>query len=121
MTSSINLFEKYGGIKTIASVVHDFYDDILADPSLSPLFAGVNMNALIEHQVVLLSQYLGGPAGYQGRSLEQAHSHMAISNEQFDRVAEHLANNLTDHGVEPADLATILEIVAATRSDIVNE
>ena len=116
-----SLFEKYGGIETVAAVVHDFYEDVLADDTLSPFFEGVDMDSLIEHQVMLFSQYMGGPANYSGRELRDAHTHIRITTAHFDKVAEILQAVLGDYNVAPDDIMTIMAVVETTRSAIVNE
>ena len=116
-----SLFEKYGGINTVAAVVHDFYEDVLADDTLSPFFKGVDMDSLIEHQVMLFSQYMGGPANYSGRELKDAHRHIEITNAHFNKVAEILQAVLGDYNVSPDDIVSIMSVVETTRSAIVND
>ncbi len=114
------LFQKYGGIKTISQLVHDFYDDVTADDILAPLFEGVVMGHLVEHQISFLSHALGGPVSYDGRDLQDAHRHLPITNAHFERVAEILRTNLLDHGVEDGDVSAIMELIASTMPDIVS-
>ena len=117
----MTLYEKYGGFATIHSIVQNFYDDVLEDELLSPYFKGISMQNLIRHQTEFLSQLLGGPISYDGRTLKKAHQHLKITQQAFGRVAELLQENLEDAGVEEEDINTIMSIVASTVDDIVQK
>ena len=115
----MTLYEKYGGFATIHSIVQNFYDDVLEDDLLRPYFHNVSMKGLIRHQTDFLSQLLGGPTKYDGRTLKESHKHLNITDEAFGRVAVILQENLEDVGVEEADVKTIMGIVASAKDDIV--
>lgn len=115
----MTLYEKYGGLSTIHTIVLAFYEDVLDDELLSPYFRSTHMDRLIKHQTDFLSQLLGGPIKYDGRTLLESHKGLHITEEAFARVAELLQENLEDAGVIPADVQTIMGIVASAKSDIV--
>lgn len=115
----MNLFEKYGGFATISNIVRSFYKDLLAHPELSRYFSGIDMAKLIDHQTKFISHVLGGPAQYEGRTLEASHASLSISNSDFDEVAEILRENLEDAGMEDDDIESVMTIVGSTRSSIV--
>lgn len=115
----MTLYEKYGGFSTIHQIVRNFYQDILAEESLRGYFKNVSMDFLINHQTDFLSQLLGGPIQYQGRTLREAHQHLHITRIDFDLVGRLLQENLEDAGVEAVDVATIMDIVVSTLPDIV--
>ena len=114
-----SLYEKYGGASTVESLVKTFYCKVLASPSLSPYFGGVDTEGLKRHQTRFLSQVLGGPQNYSGRTLASAHRCLNVSEAAFDEVAVLLKQTLEEGGVEAADIATIMGIVASTKDDIV--
>ena len=115
-----SIFDKYGGIATVSELVYSSYEDILGDPTLHALFEGVNMEALMVHQIKFFSHILGGPAQYEGRALNKAHLNLKITEEQFDTVVRILTENLQDLGIEETDLKAIVQMVMATRSNIVS-
>ncbi len=119
MWGNMTLYDKYGGFATIHTIVKNFYRDVLSEESLKPYFARVSMDFLIQHQTDFLSQVLGGPIQYKGRTLREAHQVLRISKTDFDLVAKLLQENLEDAGVEDADVETIMNIVASTLPDIV--
>ena len=117
----MTLYEKYGGFTTIHTIVKDFYHDVLAEESLAPYFSRVSMDFLIQHQTDFLSQVLGGPIQYKGRTLREAHQTLNVKRADFDLVAKLLQENLEDAGVEEDDVTAIIDIVASTLPDIVFE
>src|SRR5205814_4633221 len=79
---SRNLYERLGGVYSIATVVDDLIDRVMADPRL-------NANPLVDdahHKVppagfkYLVTEMLcwaaGGPQKYSGRSMEESHRAM---------------------------------------------
>ena len=117
--SEQSLFNKYGGFSTIHEIVRNFYADVLSEDSLKHYFENISMEVLVKHQSDFLSQVLGGPIQYKGRTLREAHQTLNITRANFDLVAQLLQENLEDAGVEDDDVTAILEIVATTLPDIV--
>ena len=120
LENSITLYEKYGGENTIKALVESFYDRVLKDPELAPVFEKVDMGPLKRHQALFISQALGGPKQYDGRDLSEAHRGLAITNGQFDRVSTHLGDAMAGLGVSEEDIATIGSIVSALRGQVVS-
>lgn len=115
------LYEKYGGFTTIHQIVRNFYGDVVAEDTLKMYFANVPMEFLIKHQSDFLSQVLGGPIQYKGRTLREAHQRLKIKRADFDLVGRLLQENLEDAGVEKTDIEAIMEIVVGALPDIVFE
>jgi hemoglobin len=112
-------YERIGGASAVSAVVNRFYEAVMADPDLAPYFDGVEMTALRRHQVLLISQVMGGPAEYDGRELAAAHAGRNITNEAYDKVVAHLVATLKDAGVPDDVIGRLGEVVAGTRADIV--
>ena len=49
-TSSLPLFEKYGGLRTLRAVIIDFYDRVLDSDVVGHFFEDVDIAKLIDHQ-----------------------------------------------------------------------
>ncbi len=116
---SQSLYDKYGGLSGISTVVHNFYDKISESDSLSPYFNGVDMARLISHQTNFLCKVLGGPDNYKGATLAVAHKRLHITEMAFQEVATLLKESLEEAGVEPSDVSAILQVVASTKGDVV--
>jgi hemoglobin len=80
-----SLYDRLGGVYSIATVVDDFIDRVMADPRL-------NANPLVDeahHRVppagfkYLVTEMVcwatGGPQKYTGKSMAESHSHLKIT------------------------------------------
>ena len=113
------LYDELGGEFTIRKLVDEFYTRVLGDPDLSPVFEGKDINRLKRHQALFLSQALGGPKEYDGRSMFDAHKDFLISEQQFGSVAGHLVETLRGHEVGQEDIDTVIGAIAPLKTDIV--
>ena len=86
---------------------------------LAPVFSGVDMANLKRHQALFISQVLGGPKEYDGRTLYQSHKDLLVTNAQFDAVAAHLGTTLESLHVDAQDIAAITGKVAPLSREIV--
>jgi hemoglobin len=76
----MTLFDKYGGVPVVTSIVRDFYKRMFRRPNLRRYFEGVDMEHLILHQVGFISYVMGKPiAEYEGRELKEAHQQHGIT------------------------------------------
>jgi hemoglobin len=116
----MNLYEMLGGEAAITAAVDQFYDRVLGDATLAPLFARVPLDRLKGHQRDFLTTALGGPPRYTGRAMRLVHAPIAITNVQFDSVAGHLAATLSALGVPDDLLAQVLDGIAPLREEIVS-
>ncbi len=118
---SQTLYDKYGGLPGVQTVVHKFYERINEERSLDKYFAAVNMERLMDHQVNLFSKILGGPDNYEGRSLKPSHAHLNIDVKDFALVGRLLQETLDDCGLDPADVEVVMGIIVSVKNDIVTE
>ncbi len=105
-------YERVGGGAAIRVVVDRFYELVLGDARLATFFTGTDLPRLKRHQVLLVSQVMGGPAAYDGRDLREAHAGMEITAEQFGLVAAYLAQAMTEAGVDDEIVGRVLEVLA---------
>ena len=122
---SPSLYDRLGGIYSIATVVDDFIDRIMIDPRL-------NANPRVDeahHRVsppgfkYLVTEMVcwaaGGPQKYTGRSMKDSHQHLMITAEEWDAFMDDLQKTLDKFAVPQAEQAEIKAIVSSTRADIV--
>jgi hemoglobin len=119
MSSEQTLYERLGGEGTISKVVDAFYERVLADERLAPLFEDTDMNSLRAHQTQFLSSVTGGPGEYTGADMQTAHRHLGIEREQFALVAAHLRESLEAFDVPEEDVDDVMAAVADLEDDIV--
>jgi hemoglobin len=122
---SPSLYERLGGVYSIATVVDDFIDRIMVDPRL-------NANPRVDeahHRVppagfkYLVTEMLcwaaGGPQRYTGRSMKESHQLLMITAAEWEVLLDDLRQTLDKFGVPQAEQAEIKAIVESTRADIV--
>ena len=114
------IYDEIGGAPAVAAVVDGFYERLIADVDLMSYFDGRDMRRLKAHQRALVTVALGGTAEeYTGKMMQPAHSGLAITDEAFDKVLDHLLAVLTDVGVPAVTSAKILAILQPLRTDVV--
>jgi hemoglobin len=122
---SPSLYERLGGVYSIATVVDDFIDRIMVDPRL-------NANSRVDeahHRVppagfkYLVTEMLcwaaAGPQRYTGRSMKESHQLLMITAAEWEVLLDDLRQTLDKFGVPQAEQAEIKAIVESTRADIV--
>lgn len=121
MTSS--LYARLGGAAAIDAAVDRFYDKIMADPSLSPFFAGTDVKRQRAKQKAFLTYAFGGAPNYDGRKLRAAHTdavRKGLNDQHFNAVAGHLQKTLQELGVPEPLIAEVMTIAGSTRSEVLN-
>lgn len=106
------LYRELGGTPGIAHVVDLFLARLNADARINTLFAHVDHADLRRLVIEQLCAATGGPCVYSGRSMEEAHSGLNLSNADFDAFVGDLSAALDDaHTGKPArrQLLALLE------------
>jgi hemoglobin len=114
------LYEQIGGVAVLRAAVTVLYQRILADPALAPYFNDVDMERLRAHQHAFLTSALDGPNLFTGRDLAEAHAHLHVTTEAFDRLTDHLTGVLRDLGVDPATVAEVSQRLEELRDLVVD-
>ena len=122
---SPSLYERLGGVYSIATVIDDFIDRIMVDPRL-------NVNPRVDeahHRVppagfkYLVTEMLcwaaGGPQSYTGRSMKEMHKDLMITAAEWEAFLDDLQQTLDKFAVPHAEQAEIKVIIDSTRADIV--
>lgn len=79
----------------------------------------MDVDRLRDHQAAFLSTVTGGPERYGGRAMGAAHDHLDVTDDDFDRVADHLDAALAAAGAGETDREEVLDVFAGYRSEIV--
>jgi len=120
-----SLYDRLGGVYSIATVVDDFVDRIMVDPRL-------NANPLVDeahHRVppagfkYLVTEMLcwaaGGPQVYTGRDMASSHQHLKITAGEWSAFMEDLGATLDKFSVPANERAEVVALVESTRAAIV--
>jgi hemoglobin len=120
-----SLYERLGGVYSIATVVDDFIDRVMTDPRLN---ANPRVNEA-HHRVpppgfkYLVTEMVcwasGGPQKYTGRSMADSHADMKIAGKEWDAFMDDFQQTLDKFAVPAEEQAELKTIVNSTRSDIV--
>ena len=120
-----SLYERLGGVYSIAAVVDDFIDRIMDDPRLNAnpkvdeahhRVSKAGFKYLVTEQVCWAA---GGPQKYTGRSMRDSHIHLHITAAEWLSFMDDLQQTLSKFGVPDREQKEIFAIVDSTRSDIV--
>jgi hemoglobin len=116
-----SLYDRLGGVYSIPTVVDDFIDRIIVDPRL-------NANPRVDeahHRVppagfkYLVTEMVcwaaGGPQHYSGRSMEDTHRDLMISEAEWQAFMDDLRQTLDKFGVPQAEQAELAAIVEGTK------
>jgi hemoglobin len=120
-----SLYERLGGIYSIATVVDDFIDRVMHDPRLNANPAvneahhrvpPAGFKYLVTEMVGMAS---GGPQKYTGRTMLDSHRDLNITPTEWEAFMDDLQQTLNKFNVPDAEQAELKAIVNSTYSDIV--
>ena len=115
----MSIYDSIGGAAAVHAAVDDFYDRVLADPSLAPFFDGTDLQRLKAHQRSFIAAAIGGPEIFAGRDMASAHAGLGITDAHFDAVVAHLVDTLTGLGVPQDIIGQIGGALTPLRASIV--
>jgi hemoglobin len=120
-----SLYDRLGGVYSIATVVDEFIDRVMADPRLN---ANPRVNEA-HHRVppagfkYLVTEMVcwaaGGPQKYTGRPMTESHAQLKITSQEWEAFLDDFQQTLDKFAVPAAEQAELRAIVDSTRSDIV--
>jgi hemoglobin len=119
----MSLYDEIGGAPRVRAVLDAFYPRVLADPPLSPLFLGVDIERLKKSQEQFFAAALGGRTSYTGPSLHQAHARTrqrGANDALFDRFVMVFSGVLVDLAVPDGKIDEWLAILEDARGQILN-
>lgn len=120
-----SLYERLGGIYSIATVVDEFMERLLvndilnANPIIKDARDKVPKAGLKFRVCALICQLTGGPEVYNGRNMKDSHAHLNISNAEWDEMVRVFVETLTDFKVPEKEQNELLALVGPTKGDIV--
>lgn len=85
-----SLYQQLGEREGIADVVEDLLYLIVEDDRINQQFKGMDVAQFHHNLTDQLCELSGGPCTYTGREMRELHSDMAITDTQFNALAENL-------------------------------
>jgi hemoglobin len=116
-----SLYDRLGGQAAIEAVVKDFAGRVLADPRVNKKFARSNAERLVKNLTDFVCMATGGPCKYTGLSMIASHKNMAVTEGEFNAVAEDLVATLNQFNVPEKERTELINAVAPLAKDIVEK
>ena len=85
-----SLYQQLGEREGIANVVEDLLYLIVEDERINQQFKGMDVAQFHRNLTDQLCELSGGPCAYTGREMRELHTDMAITDTQFNALAENL-------------------------------
>lgn len=120
-----SLYERLGGVYPVATVVDSFIEKLLvndvlnANPAIKEARDRVPKAGLKFRVTALVCQVTGGPEVYTGRSMKDSHSHLNISEKEWDAMITDFKKTLDEFMVPAKEQNELISIVESTKKDIV--
>ena len=120
-----SLYERLGGVYSIATVVDDFIDRVMTNPKLNAnprvdeahhRVSSAGFKYLVTEMVCWAA---GGPQSYTGRSMADSHRHLMITAHEWQAFMDDCRQTLTKFNVPPQEKQELIAIVESTKGSIV--
>ena len=125
MAQPLSLYDRLGGVYAIATVVDDFIDRVMANPTL-------NANPKVDeahHKVTppgfkyLVTEMVcwatGGPQKYSGKTMRDSHAHLDITEAEWQSFMQDLRDCFAKFNIPAHEQGELIAIVESTKNDIV--
>ena len=119
------LYDRLGGVYSIATVVDDFIERLLvnevlnANPAIKEARARVPKAGLKFHVTTLVCEVTGGPCKYTGRTMKESHAKLNINEAQWQAMVVDFRKTLDKFKVPAREQQELITIVDSTKKDIV--
>jgi len=119
------LYERLGGVYSIATVVDDFIERLLvndvlnANPAIKEARTRVPKAGLKFRVTALICEVTGGSEKYTGRSMKEAHLHLNITEKEWQAMVADFKKSLDKFAVPEMEQQELFTIVETTKKDIV--
>jgi hemoglobin len=113
------LYRALGERDGIARVVDAVLQQVLADARINNLFRATDPAQLAPLLVEQICEASGGPCRYSGRSMEDVHTGLKITDEQFSAFVEDVVAGMNAEQVPAPAQAKLLDALGSMKPQIV--
>lgn len=119
------LYERLGGVYSIAAVVDDFIeriyvnDAVNANPAVAGARSQLRKPGLKVQVTTLVCQVTGGPCKYIGQGMKESHARFRITEKEWDAMVADFKASLDKFKVPADERQELFAIVGSTKPDIV--
>jgi hemoglobin len=120
-----SLYERLGGVYSVAVVVDDLIDRVMVDPRLNAnprvdeAHHRVSAQGFKYYVTEMVCWAAGGPQTYSGRPMAESHRELLISGEEWNAFMDDLDQTLAKFSVPERERGELVAIVESTKDDIV--
>jgi hemoglobin len=128
-TAEPTLYDRVGGIFSIAAVVNRFSDEIIKNPKLNvnPALkawnedeAATRLPGLKFMRTLWVAALAGGPFEYTGLPLHTAHTRFHLTGDEFDEVGAEIVRALQFYKVPEAETKLLVDAYMLSKPDVVS-
>jgi hemoglobin len=120
-----SLYDRLGGVYSIATVVDDLINRIMVDPRLNAnpqvdkALNGLSPPGFKYLVTEMVCEATGGPQKYTGRSMRDSHQHLLITAAEWEAFLDDFQQTLDKFELPQEEQEELKAIVNSTRADIV--
>lgn len=115
------LFRELGGLPAITAVVDLALAKIDSDLRINLFFEKTDHADLRQLVIDQLCEATGGPCKYAGRSMEEAHSGLRLTDQDFSAFVEDLVAAMTELNVPKASQDKLLAVLLPMKPQVVGQ
>jgi len=116
------LCERLGGTPAISAVVDKFAEKVLNDNRVNKKFAKSDPTRLVTNLKGQIGEAAHCPGvKYKGKTMKNSHKNMAVTEGEFNAVAEDLVKTLDEFKVPEKEKSELLAAISPTKKDIVEK
>lgn len=124
MSHPETFFERVGGHETFDRLVRQFYQGVMSDPVLAPMYPEDDIEGAIWRLTAFLEQYWGGPHDYQEARghprLRMRHQPFPINPAARQRWLHHMRSAVDQLQLSPLDEAELWDYLERAATSMVN-
>lgn len=121
VTEMTDLIDQLGGPKRLRLTIENFYDKVISDPMLAPVFEEADVTTIRGKQKMFFNMVLGGEDDYHGRDLTKAHAHLVengIGDPHFSRMKALFRQTMVEMAVDEETIEKIVIVFESHRNDV---
>ena len=118
-----SLYERLGERKGIEKLVDGIVDRHMINPIIKPRFLPYkedpeNLKKIKEHLTEFICAGTGGPQDYTGKTMENTHRGMNISEAEYMAATDDIMETLEDHNIDEKSKNEMLAIAYSLKEQI---
>ncbi len=113
------LYDRLGRLDGIRAVVDDATEVIAQDPRINSFFATTDMERLRLSLVEQICSVSGGPCVYTGRTMQQVHAGLGITEAHWEAFLEDVTTAMSRNDVGRREQRQLLFLLRQMKADVV--